>query len=162
MSTQTQIRPVGITSRIKQGLTRAEWTRLAGMFAVIIALNVIGWFIIIALVAPHHYTVGTKTFGIGIGLTAYTLGMRHAFDADHIAAIDNTTRKLMADGKRPLSVGFWFSLGHSTVVFVLALLISTGVRSLDAPLKSDSSQLHHLAQSVGTNVSGTSSRRSTS
>ncbi|HEY5199907.1 MAG TPA: HoxN/HupN/NixA family nickel/cobalt transporter, partial [Acidothermaceae bacterium] len=119
MSTQTQIRPVGITSRIKQGLTRAEWTRLAGMFAVIIALNVIGWFIIIALVAPHHYTVGTKTFGIGIGLTAYTLGMRHAFDADHIAAIDNTTRKLMGDGKRPLSVGFWFSLGHSSVVFIL-------------------------------------------
>src|SRR5262249_43289047 len=58
---------------------------------------------------------------IGIGFTAYTLGLRHAFDADHISAIDNTTRKLMAEGKRPLSVGFWFSLGHSTVVFTLTL-----------------------------------------
>ena len=57
-------------------------------------------------------------------MTAYTLGMRHAFDADHIAAIDNTTRKLMAEGKRPLSVGFWFSLGHSSIVFALALLLS--------------------------------------
>ena len=57
-------------------------------------------------------------------------GMRHAFDADHIAAIDNTTRKLMTDGQRPLSVGFWFSLGHSSVVFVLALLLSLGVRAL--------------------------------
>ena len=121
VSTQTPVRSGGIAARIgpriKQGLSRAEWTRLGGMFAVIVALHVIGWFIIIALVAPHHYAVGTKTFGIGIGLTAYTLGMRHAFDADHIAAIDNTTRKLMGDGKRPLSVGFWFSLGHSSIVF---------------------------------------------
>ena len=54
--------------------------------------------------------------------------MRHAFDADHISAIDNTTRKLMADGKRPLSVGFFFSLGHSTIVFVLALLFAIGPR----------------------------------
>ena len=60
-------------------------------------------------------------------MTAYTLGMRHAFDADHISAIDNTTRKLMAEGKRPLSVGFWFSLGHSTIVFALAILLSIGV-----------------------------------
>ena len=70
--------------------------------------------------APEHYAVGTKTYGIGLGITAYTLGMRHAFDADHIAAIDNTTRKLMADGKRPVSVGFWFALGHSSVVVVMA------------------------------------------
>jgi high-affinity nickel-transport protein len=155
VSTLTQIRSGGIASRIKQGLTRAEWTRLAGMFAVIIALNVIGWFIIIALVAPHHYTVGTKTFGIGIGLTAYTLGMRHAFDADHIAAIDNTTRKLMGDGKRPLSVGFWFSLGHSSVVFILAFLLSLGVKALVGPVKSDTSKLHHYTGLIGTSVSGT-------
>ena len=125
------------------------------MFAVIIALNVVGWFIIIALVAPHHYTVGTKTFGIGIGLTAYTLGMRHAFDADHIAAIDNTTRKLMGDGKRPLSVGFWFSLGHSSVVFILAFLLSLGVKALVGPVKSDTSALHHYTGLIGTSVSGT-------
>ena len=71
---------------------------------------------------PHHYHLSkTEVFGIGTGILALTLGMRHAFDADHISAIDNTTRKLMAEGKRPLSVGFFFSLGHSTVVFVLAV-----------------------------------------
>ncbi len=135
------------------------------MFGVILALNVIGWFIIIALVAPHHYAVGTKTFGIGIGLTAYTLGMRHAFDADHIAAIDNTTRKLMGDGKRPLSVGFWFSLGHSSVVFLLAFLLSLGVKALVGPVKNDTSALHHYTGLIGTSVSGhvprSSSPRST-
>jgi nickel/cobalt transporter (NiCoT) family protein len=156
MSTQTQIRPAASRlTRIRQGLSPAEWTKLAGMFAVIVALNVIGWFIIIALVAPHHYSLGTKTFGIGIGLTAYTLGMRHAFDADHIAAIDNTTRKLMNDGKRPVSVGFWFSLGHSTIVFLLALLLSLGVKALVGPVKNDNSALHHYTGVIGTSVSGT-------
>ena len=73
-------------------------------------------------------------------MTAYTLGLRHAFDADHISAIDNTTRKLMQEGKRPLSVGFWFSLGHSTIVFALAFLISIGVRSVAGSVQNDSSQ----------------------
>src|SRR5690242_16057370 len=103
--------------RMADSMTRAEWTRLGGMAAFIVALHVIGWFTLVAIVAPEHYSVGTKSFGIGIGVTAYTLGMRHAFDADHIAAIDNTTRKLMHQGRRPLSVGFWFSLGHSSIVF---------------------------------------------
>jgi high-affinity nickel-transport protein len=69
-----------------------------------------------------------------MGVTAYTLGMRHAFDADHIAAIDNTTRKLMSEGQRPLSVGFWFSLGHSSIVFGLTLLLSLGVKALANPV----------------------------
>jgi nickel/cobalt transporter (NiCoT) family protein len=128
---------------------------LGGMIGVIVALNVVGWFTVIALVAPHHYSLGTKTFGVGVGFTAYTLGMRHAFDADHIAAIDNTTRKLMADGKRPLSVGFWFSLGHSTIVFMLALLLSLGVKALVGPVKNDGSKLHHYTGLIGTSVSGT-------
>jgi high-affinity nickel-transport protein len=81
--------------------------------------------------------------------------MRHAFDADHIAAIDNTTRKLMAEGKRPMSVGFWFSLGHSSVVFALAFLISVGVRALDGPVKRGGSSLHQVTGWVGTTVSGT-------
>jgi high-affinity nickel-transport protein len=76
---------------------------------------------------PHHYRLGASgAFAIGTGVTAYTLGMRHAFDADHIAAIDNTTRKLMSEGKRPMSVGFWFSLGHSTMVFALAFPVRGG------------------------------------
>ena len=141
--------------RIKRGLTRGEWIRLGGMGAFIVALHVVGWFIIVALVAPHHYAVGTKSFGLGIGLTAYTLGMRHAFDADHIAAIDNTTRKFMSDGKRPLSVGFWFSLGHSSIVFALSFLLSLGVKALVGPVKNDNSSLHHYTGLIGTSVSGT-------
>jgi high-affinity nickel-transport protein len=109
---------------------------------------------LIAVVAPQHLAVGTKTFGLGIGLTAYMLGMRHAFDADHIAAIDNTTRKFMNDGRRPLSVGFFFSLGHSTVVFLLTLLLSVGVRSIVGPVRKDGSALHHYAGLIGTSVSG--------
>ncbi|WP_422070543.1 HoxN/HupN/NixA family nickel/cobalt transporter [Streptomyces orinoci] len=124
------------------------------MAVVILALHVIGWFTLVALVAPEHYSLGTKTFGIGIGVTAYTLGLRHAFDADHIAAIDNTTRKLMHSGQRPVSVGFWFSLGHSTVVFVLAFLLSLGVKELAGPVTDDGSQLHDVTGLIGTIVSG--------
>ncbi|MER5661626.1 Nickel transporter NicT [Streptomyces mirabilis] len=135
-------------------MTRGEWARLGGMAAFVLALHVIGWFILVVIVAPEHYSIGTKSFGIGIGVTAYTLGMRHAFDADHIAAIDNTTRKLMGEGKRPLSVGFWFSLGHSSVVFALALLLSLGVKALAGPVRDDNSQLHSVTGMIGTTVSG--------
>ena len=93
-------------------------------------------------------------FGVGIGITAYTLGMRHAFDADHIAAIDNTTRKLMTDGQRPLSVGFFFSLGHSSIVFVLAALFACGIRGLSGEVSDDSSLLHKLTGVIGPSVSG--------
>ena len=93
-------------------------------------------------------------FGLGLGITAYTLGLRHAFDADHIAAIDNTTRKLMADGQRPLSVGFFFSLGHSTIVFLLAFLFSIGVRGLSGSVEDDGSALHTATGVIGPGVSG--------
>jgi high-affinity nickel-transport protein len=155
MATKTPTRPSSsLVSRVRSGLTRGEWVKLGGMLSVILALNVIGWFTIGALVAPHHYKLGTKTFGLGIGLTAYTLGMRHAFDADHIAAIDNTTRKLMSEGKRPMSVGFWFSLGHSTIVFALAFGLSLGIKALVGPVKNDNSGLHHYTGLIGTSVSG--------
>ncbi len=125
------------------------------MLIVILGLTALGWFIVIAIVAPNHYSLGASgTFSVGLGLTAYTLGMRHAFDADHIAAIDNTTRKLMGDGQRPLSVGFWFSLGHSTIVFLLSLLLSLGLKALVGPVKNDNSSLHHYTGVVGTSVSG--------
>ncbi|MFJ9009544.1 HoxN/HupN/NixA family nickel/cobalt transporter [Streptomyces canus] len=140
--------------RVRGSMTRQEWVRAGGMAGVVVALHVIGWFTLVAIVAPHHYGVGEKSFGIGIGVTAYTLGMRHAFDADHIAAIDNTTRKLMGDGQRPLSVGFWFSLGHSSVVFVLALLLSLGVKALAGPVRDDDSHLHDVTALIGTTVSG--------
>jgi nickel/cobalt transporter (NiCoT) family protein len=135
-------------------MTRREWTGALGMAAVIVGLHAIGWFTLLVLVAPHHDDLGTQAFGVGIGITAYTLGLRHAFDADHIAAIDNTTRKLMADGRRPLSVGFFFSLGHSTVVFGLALLFSLGAKALAGQVQDDGSSLHSVTGLVGTGVSG--------
>jgi nickel/cobalt transporter (NiCoT) family protein len=123
---------------------------------VVGGLHALGFVTLFALVAPSHYALGASgAFTAGIGVTAYTLGLRHAFDADHISAIDNTTRKMMQEGKRPLSVGFWFSLGHSTIVFALAFLIALGVRSLDGPVKTGSSDLHRVAGSIGTLVSGT-------
>nr|WP_244603838.1 HoxN/HupN/NixA family nickel/cobalt transporter [Mycobacterium attenuatum] len=135
-------------------LAPAEWWRLASMLAVIVALHLVGWIILIGLVEPARLAVGGKAFGIGIGVTAYTLGMRHAFDADHIAAIDNTTRKLMNDGQRPLATGFFFSLGHSTVVFALAILLASGVKTIVGPVRDDSSALHHYTGLIGTGVSG--------
>ncbi len=141
-------------SVIPNGLTSDELMRLASMAAVIVALHLIGWFTVIVVVDPAHLSLGGKTFGIGVGLTAYTLGLRHAFDADHIAAIDNTTRKLMNDGQRPLSVGFFFSLGHSSVVFGLALLLALGLKAIFGPVKQNSSALHHYTGLIGTTVSG--------
>jgi high-affinity nickel-transport protein len=81
--------------------------------------------------------------------------MRHAFDADHLAAIDNTTRKLMTDGRRPVSVGFWFSLGHSSVVFGLCVLLTLGIRSLSGQVRDDNSSLHNVTGVIGPTVSGT-------
>jgi nickel/cobalt transporter (NiCoT) family protein len=126
---------------------------LAGMFACIGGLHVVGWFVLIAFVVPQHLTIGTKAFGIGVGLAAYMLGARHAFDADHIAAIDNTTRRLTQGETRPLSIGFWFSLGHSSVVFGLTLLLSFGIRDFVEPLLDEHSSLHNMAGLTGTIVS---------
>ena len=141
--------------RLRGSLDRSEWTRVGTMAAVIVGLHGVGFFILFALVAPQRYDLGTSgIFGVGLGITAYTLGMRHAFDADHIAAIDNTTRKLMADGQRPLSVGFYFSLGHSSIVFGLCLLLSIGVRALAGQVENDSSSLQQTAGVIGTLVSG--------
>jgi nickel/cobalt transporter (NiCoT) family protein len=142
-------------TRIRDGLTPAEWARAGAMAAVIIGLNVLGWMMLAAAVGGHYHITNKEIFGFGTGILAYTLGMRHAFDADHIAAIDNTTRKLVQDGKRPLSVGFFFSLGHSTIVFALALLLNFGIRALDSQVKNDSSGLHNVTGIIGTTVSGT-------
>jgi high-affinity nickel-transport protein len=138
---------------------RQEWIRLCGIAGFVLALHVIGFFSLFALIAPHHYTLGiqgdkTQFFSVGLGLTAYFLGMRHAFDADHIAAIDNTTRKLMADGQRPLSVGFWFSLGHSSIVFGLCFLLALGMHTLAGQVEDNSSTLQNITGLIGTTVSG--------
>jgi high-affinity nickel-transport protein len=124
------------------------------MAATIVGLNVLGWGMLAAAVDGHYHITATEVFGFGTGILAYTLGMRHAFDADHIAAIDNTTRKLVQDGKRPLTVGFFFSLGHSTIVFVMALVLNFGIRALNSEVKNDGSGLHTVTGFIGTTVSG--------
>ncbi|MGV9757265.1 HoxN/HupN/NixA family nickel/cobalt transporter [Streptomyces tricolor] len=133
---------------------REDTVKTVGLMAVIVALHVVAFGILFLLVTPGHYKVGSEVFGVGLGITAYTLGMRHAFDADHIAAIDNTTRKLMADGKRPVSVGFWFALGHSSVVVLLALLIAGGT-SLAGKVMNEGSTTHQVLGVLGTTISGT-------
>ncbi|WP_167478899.1 HoxN/HupN/NixA family nickel/cobalt transporter [Nocardia arthritidis] len=127
------------------------------MAITIVALHIIGWGVLLLLVVPGQYMVQGAVFGVGLGVTAYTLGMRHAFDADHIAAIDNTTRKLVAEnGSRKVqSVGFWFALGHSSVVFVLVGLLALGVRELATNLANDDSDLHRWTGLWGTSISGT-------
>jgi high-affinity nickel-transport protein len=142
-------------ARIRNGLTPREWARAGGMIAVVVGLNALGWLLLAAAVGGHYHITNTEIFGFGTGTLAYTLGMRHAFDADHIAAIDNTPRKLVNDGKRPLSVGFFFSLGHSTIVFVMAILLNFGIRALDEQVKDDGSGLHNVTGIIGTTVSGT-------
>jgi high-affinity nickel-transport protein len=155
MTRRPGIAPRG--ARAHYRLDRRDAQTLAIMAAVVIALHLLGFFTLILLVVPRHYgpSPGSGgTFSVGIGLTAYTLGMRHAFDADHIAAIDNTTRKLAGDGKRSTSVGLFFSLGHSTVVFLLALGFALGIRSLSGPVVRPGSTLHAVSSWIGTGVSG--------
>jgi high-affinity nickel-transport protein len=147
--------PIGRITKIRNGLTPAEWLKVGGMALTIVALNVLGWGMLVLALRGHHQISKTAVFGFGTGVLAYTLGMRHAFDADHIAAIDNTTRKLIQDGERPLSVGYFFSLGHSTIVFVLAALLNFGIRALNGAVQNDGSGLHYWTGIVGTSVSGT-------
>jgi high-affinity nickel-transport protein len=137
------------------------------MTGFIIVLHIVGFAILLGAVAPHHFQLGGDhpAFTVGVGILAYTFGLRHAFDADHIAAVDNTTRKLIADNvereaagqpvqRRPLSVGFWFSLGHSTIVFALSFLLSIGVKALVGPVEDDNSKLHAITGTIGPSVSG--------
>jgi nickel/cobalt transporter (NiCoT) family protein len=137
-------------------LSSNERRSLAAMAGAVMALHVLGFFILLVWGTPHHYHLGPSGgFTIGLGLTAYTLGLRHALDADHISAIDNTTRKLMAERQRPLSVGFWFSLGHSSVVFALSFLFAIGIRALSGPVRHNGSTLRGVTGWIGTSVSGT-------
>jgi nickel/cobalt transporter (NiCoT) family protein len=119
------------------------------MFAVIAALHIVGFAIFVLFVVPSHF----KGLGIGVAGLAYSLGLRHAFDADHISAIDNTTRKLMNEGKRPLSVGFWFSLGHSTIVVVIGVGIVVAEKAVYGAVSNSHSSLQQFGGIFGTIVS---------
>ncbi|KHO21551.1 HoxN/HupN/NixA family nickel/cobalt transporter [Mycolicibacterium setense] len=137
-------------------LDRADWMSIATMAGVVLLLHVFGWGVLVFGVAPQHITLGSAgVFGVGLGVTAYLLGVRHAFDADHIAVIDNTTRKLVGEGTRSLSSGFWFSLGHSSVVFGLAFLLALGVRALVGPVQDEGSPMLQTLGLIGSLVAGT-------
>jgi nickel/cobalt transporter (NiCoT) family protein len=146
-------------SRMRAALTAQDRRSIAGMAGFIVLLHVVGFVVLLGFVAPERFDLGTSgVYTVGIGVLAYTFGLRHAFDADHIAAVDNTTRKLLADRaegrRRPLSVGFWFSLGHSTIVFLLTFLLSVGVRALAGQVEDDGSELHSVTGVIGASVSG--------
>src|ERR1019366_4204420 len=146
--------PTALRQRVRASFSPREWRSMYGMFGFIVALHVVGWTLLI-IASSQRYGVGSgKVLGVGTGILAYSLGMRHAFDADHIAAIDNTTRKFMSEGKRPMSVGFFFSLGHSSVVFILTLLLGRGARALGSQVRNTNSLVHHYGGLVGTIVSG--------
>ncbi len=124
-----------------------ERRRIGAFAAAVVAIHVAGWGALLT------YGAGHPAF-IALGGLAYMLGLRHAFDADHISAIDNTTRKLLQQDQKPVGVGFFFSLGHSTVVFVIALLLGYAVKSLVDSVISGSGQLRELGGLLGTSVSG--------
>jgi nickel/cobalt transporter (NiCoT) family protein len=143
-----------VTAQTRTRVTGTEWRRLGLMFGIIVVLHVAGALLLVAAARGHYHLSSAKTFGLGTGVLAYTLGMRHAFDADHIAAIDNTTRKLMGEGRRPLGVGFFFSLGHSSVVFTMTVALGLGVKALGSQIRDNHSPLHHYTGLFGTSISG--------
>jgi high-affinity nickel-transport protein len=136
-------------------LTRNERGRLGAMGLVVAALNVGGWGIFAFAVAPHHFQFRGLGLGLGVALTAWTLGARHGFDADHISAIDNTTRKLMADGGRPLATGFFFALGHSSVIMVAGAGLAIAARAVFGAVISPASGYETLGGVVGTSLAAT-------
>jgi high-affinity nickel-transport protein len=140
---------------LRDRLTNDEWRRMAAMFGVIAFLHISGALLMWKATSGNYELSDGSLFGWGTAVLAYTLGMRHAFDADHISAIDNTTRKLMSEGQRPLAVGFFFSLGHSSVVFVLAIMLNFGIKALGEQLKDEDSSLQHYTGLIGLTVSGT-------
>src|ERR1700750_1445071 len=140
---------------VSRRLDRTDWTRIAAMGAVVLALPLFGWGVLVFGVAPQHITLGSAgVFGVGLGVTAYLLGVRHAFDAYHIAVIDNTTRKLVGGGTRSLSAGFLFSLGPSSVVSGLAFLLAIGVRAIVGPVQDEGSPLLQTLGLIGSLVAG--------
>jgi high-affinity nickel-transport protein len=124
--------------------SRAEWSRLGLLYGFIGLLHILGWGTYLHYAARYPHLVG-------LGFVAYMFGLRHAFDADHIAAVDDTVRFMLQKGKRPLGVGFFFSLGHSTVVLALAIGIAVAASAVKAELP----QLKNMGAIIGTSVSGT-------
>src|SRR3984885_5430643 len=144
---------------VRATMRAREWGRLAAMLAFIVAINVAGWGIFVLYVLPHHIDYkgegGSPGLGVGIGvaITAWFLGFRHAFDADHISCIDNPTRKLMADGKKPLGTGFFFSFGHSPVIVAVGVGITIAARAVFGAVVNPSSAYETAGGTIGTLLS---------
>jgi high-affinity nickel-transport protein len=136
-----------MVERLLRGFDRGERIRLAACYGAVALIHVVGWGALLT------YGVGHPAF-LGLGGLAYTFGLRHAFDADHISAIDNTTRKLLQQKQKPVSVGLWFSLGHCTVVLLIALALGFAVHTIVNGVVGDSGQFRNLGGLVGTSVSG--------
>jgi len=136
-----------IGALMRDSFDRGERRRLAGFFGGVGLLHVAGWGLLFAAAA------GQPTI-LALGGLAYTFGLRHAFDADHISAIDNTTRKLLQDGRKPVGVGFFFSLGHSTVVFIIAAALGLAVKWIVDGVAGNGGQLRSVGGMLGTVVSG--------
>ena len=132
-------------ARRKLGFTRRERWRLFGIYGVIVALHVVGWSLFL-----YWGSRGGAVYA-GAGALAYSFGLRHAFDADHISAVDDSTRFLMQRGEDPLGTGFFFSLGHSTIVIALALGIAAAAKSVQGHIPT----LQRIGGTVGASVSGT-------
>ncbi len=115
--------------------------RVIGMYAFLISANIFIW--LLALLV-----FGRSPTLLLLAVTAYTFGLRHAFDADHISAIDNVTRKLMQEKQRPIGVGFFFSLGHSTIVIVMTILIAVAAVAVQ-----NFDQMKAIGELIGTAVS---------
>jgi len=146
-------------ARMLGTLGTGDRVRIGAMALCILAVNAAGWCIYLLVVVPHHFNYqgerGTRGLGVGLGVavTAWFLGFRHAFDADHISCIDNTTRKLMADGTRPLGTGFFFSLGHSTVVMAVGVGITVAARAVFGAVVNPTSAYETAGGAIGTVVS---------
>jgi nickel/cobalt transporter (NiCoT) family protein len=145
----TQSGPVEKLREFRRDMSPTQWLQTKLMFASILLLHIIGFGIFIVFVVPGHY----KGLGIGVAVLAYTLGLRHAFDADHISAIDNTTRKLMNEGKKPLSVGYYFSLGHCTIVIAIGAGIVIAEKAVYGAVSNNGSGLEQFGGIFGTIVS---------
>lgn len=135
--------PVAGTGPVRLSFTAEEWSRLAWLYGVIAMLHIVGW------VAYLRYSADYPAM-VGLGFAAYMLGLRHAFDADHIAAIDDTVRFMLHQGRRPLGIGFFFSLGHSTVVLCLSL----GAVSATVALSGHIPGIKEIGALIGTTISG--------
>lgn len=141
--TEPQFVPVAPERPRRWGFSTAEWGRLGGFYGFIALLHISGWGLYLHHAANHPALVG-------LGFAAYMLGLRHAFDADHIAAVDDTVRYLLRRGQKPLGVGFFFSLGHCTVVFVLSLVVIFAA----AWIHRDLPHLREYGGLIGATVSG--------